>query len=58
MIHHYHCEAYDKNEKRIGGFVVTGETMGEALTKAGKNIEVVLRPDQFCIKVSQLDKRD
>ena len=52
----YHCQAFNADGKRIGGFVVEGATMCEALTKAGKNIEVAIRPEQFEIRVSQLDK--
>ncbi len=52
----FHCEAFERDGKRIGGFVVEGATMSEALTAAAKNIEVAIRPDQFAIKISQLDK--
>lgn len=50
----YHCEAYNEDGKRIGGFVVLGGNMTEALFKASSNIEVRLRPDQHELRVSKL----
>lgn len=50
----YHCEAFNDDGRRIGGFVVNGEDMSEALLMASKNIEVKLRPDQYRLSVTQL----
>lgn len=50
----YHVEAFDEAGKRIGGFAVCGPDMGTALTKAGRNIEVQLRPDQPRMTVTLL----
>lgn len=54
MTYRYHCEPYDAAGKRIGGFVVEGGNMTEALFKASGNIEVRLRPDQHELRVSKL----
>jgi hypothetical protein len=50
----YHCEAFEADGKRIGGFEVRAMTMSEALLKASKNIEVAIRPTQFEIRVKVL----
>lgn len=53
----YHCEAYNEDGKRIGGFVVEALNMQDALFKASVNIEVRLRPDQHELRVKQLKER-
>jgi len=50
----YHCEAFDEDGRRIGGFEVRALTMSEALAKASKNIEVAIRPMQFEMRVKVL----
>lgn len=50
----YHCESYDANGKRIGGFVIVANDMAEALLKASINIEVRTRPTQPEIRISIL----
>jgi hypothetical protein len=50
----YHCQAFDADGRRIGGFVVTADTISEALHKASTNIEVAIRPWQFELRVSIL----
>jgi hypothetical protein len=51
----FYCQAYEADGRRIGGFVVEASTMSEALTKAGKNIEVAIRPEQHEIRVARFD---
>lgn len=57
----YYCEAFDavtggyvEGSRRIGGFVVTADTMSGALAKASKNIEVAIRPEQYRITVTRM----
>jgi hypothetical protein len=50
----YICEAFDEDQRRIGGFVVAADTLSEALTKASKNIEVAIRPTQHELRVKVL----
>lgn len=52
----YHCEAFEEDGRRIGGFEVRAETMGAALEKASKNIEVRIRPTQFEMRVKVLKR--
>ena len=51
----YYCEAYDRSSvTRIGGFVVEAIDMPDALRKAARNIELVLRPRQFELRITEL----
>lgn len=53
----FYCEAFDSNGTRIGSFTVTAATMSEALTKAGKNIEVAVRPEQHEMRISRISRQ-
>lgn len=52
----YHVEHFQLDGKRIGGFAVWSHSMGGALELASKNIEVKLRPDQYRVTVTRLEK--
>ncbi len=52
----FYCEAFERDGKKIGGFVVTADTMSGALDKASKNIEVAIRPTQYEIRVRRFEK--
>jgi hypothetical protein len=52
----YHCEAYDEEGKRFGGFVIEAVDMPQALAKAAGNIEVKIRPEMYELRVHQLSE--
>lgn len=49
----YHCDCFDVDEKRIGGFVISADDMAEALLKASRNIEVAIRPNLHEIRITR-----
>lgn len=54
----YYVSCHDVTGKQIGSFTVRAALMAQALEFAATNIEVILRPGQYEVRVRQFVERE